>query len=450
MASEIKVEVTHKETIKPSSPTPSHLQITNLSVFDQLSPDVYIPLLLFYPNNSSDDDDEVNKIDHHSLVAEKSKLLKASLSETLTHFYPFAGKFQYNVSISCNDHGTAFSEAQVNCPILKILDKPDFGILRKLLPTDIASTQADTGYLLLVQANFFECGGLAIGVSSSHIISDAYTLRTFIKSWADIALMGTFTTDRHAVLPQKFGAAATLFPQLDFLNSAQPAVEFAEEKCITKRFVFDASNIAALKSRAASAALPNPTRVEAVSALIWKCVWEASRVSTSGIVRPSEWSLVVNIRKILVQQPLADDLMGNLVGVFTVKTEAREVVDIDVQSLVTKLRKGVEEFKAKYGNGVSGVEVCHFFKEFRNFMTRDADNYNCSSWCRFPFYETNFGWGNPLWVCQCIGVKNLFVLMDTRNGDGVEASLTFNEEVMAVFETNKNLLEYASVNPAVI
>ncbi|KAL6269030.1 hypothetical protein ACE6H2_025941 [Prunus campanulata] len=33
MASEIKVEVIHKETIKPSSPTPHHLRTSNLSVF---------------------------------------------------------------------------------------------------------------------------------------------------------------------------------------------------------------------------------------------------------------------------------------------------------------------------------------------------------------------------------------------------------------------------------
>ncbi|KAI5332701.1 hypothetical protein L3X38_022830 [Prunus dulcis] len=448
MVSEMKVEVTHKETIKPSSPTPSHLQTTNLSVFDQLSPDVYIPLLLFYPNNSRDD--EANNIDHHSSVAERSKILKTSLSETLTHFYPFAGEFQYNVSISCNDHGAAFFEARVNCPISTILDEPDFVILKKLLPTGIGSTQADTGYLLLVQANFFDCGGLAIGVSSSHIITDAYTLSTFIKSWADIALMASTTTDHHALLPKKFGAAATLFPQLDFLNSPQPALEFAEEKCITKRFVFHASKIAALKSRAASATVPNPTRIEAVSALIWKCATETSQLSNSGVVRASEWSSVVNIRKILVQQPLAYDLMGNLVGLFSVRTEASEVVDIDVQSLVAKLRKGVEEFKIKYGNGVSGEEACQFFREFGNLMTRDVDNYNCSSWCRFPFYETNFGWGKPLWVCQSTGMKNLIVLMDTRDGVGIEVSLTFKEETMAVFETNKELLAYASVNPTVI
>ncbi|CAL9026153.1 unnamed protein product, partial [Prunus brigantina] len=94
MVSEVKVEVIRKETIKPSSPTPHHLRTSSLSVFDQLQPDMYISLLLFYPNNISDD--VVNNIDHNSLFAERSKLLKTSLSEALTQFYPFAGEFEYN------------------------------------------------------------------------------------------------------------------------------------------------------------------------------------------------------------------------------------------------------------------------------------------------------------------------------------------------------------------
>lgn len=52
MGIEVKVEVIHKETIK-SSPTPPHLQTTKLSVFDQLFPDIYVPLLLFYPKKGS-------------------------------------------------------------------------------------------------------------------------------------------------------------------------------------------------------------------------------------------------------------------------------------------------------------------------------------------------------------------------------------------------------------
>ncbi|CAN6562017.1 unnamed protein product [Malus baccata var. baccata] len=445
MASEMKVEVTYKETIKPSSPTPSHLKTTQLSVFDQLAPDVFVPLLLFYPSNINSD--AVDSIDHHSSVAERSNILKASLSEALTHFYPFAGTFQYNVSISCDDHGVAFLQAHVNCPMSKILEKPDFEILRQLLPASQGSSQAETGHLLLIQANFFECGGLAIAVSSSHIIIDGYTLSTFIQSWAAVALASSTVSTDHVLLTPKFDVAVSLFPQLDFLNSPPPAMELVEEKCISKRFVFEASKAAALKSKAVSTSVPNPTRIESVSALIWKCATAASR-SNSGVVRQSVWSTNASLRKI-VQRPLAENLMGNLVGMIVVKIEASEVVDIDFPSVVAKLRKGMEEFKEKYANGVSGEEACGFMKDFGDRIKR-VDNYHCSSWCRFPFYEANFGWGKPLWVCQTITMKNVAMFTDTRDGEGIEALVTLSEEDMAKFECDKELLAYASVNPTVM
>lgn len=53
-------------------------------------------------------------------------------------------------------------------------------------------------------------------------------------------------------------------------------------------------------------------------------------------------------------------------------------------------------------------------------------------------------------MTQCMEFKNMIVLTDTRDGDGVEASLTLNEEVMAIFESNEELLAYASLNPSVI
>ncbi|PQQ12573.1 BAHD acyltransferase [Prunus yedoensis var. nudiflora] len=216
MASEIKVEIIHKETIKPSSPSPHHLAKSKLSIFDQMTPEIYVPLLLLYPSNNCDDE-----VDHHSLFSERSHLLKTSLSEALTHFYVFAGEFEYNVSISCNDHGVGFIESQVYCPISKVLDKPNFGILKQLIPTAIESKQAEAGHLLLVQVNLFECGGLTIGVSISHKVADASTLSTFIKSWAAIALGSASTTD-HVLLPTEFGVASTLFPPQDFFNSPQP------------------------------------------------------------------------------------------------------------------------------------------------------------------------------------------------------------------------------------
>ncbi|PQM43088.1 BAHD acyltransferase [Prunus yedoensis var. nudiflora] len=411
MASEIKVKVIHKEIIKPSSPTPHHLKNTSLSVFDQITSEVYVPVLLFYPISS---DEVINNIDHHSLFAEKSNLLKISLSEILTHFYPWAGEFVYNSSISCNDQGATFVEARVNCPISQILGQPDLGIQKQLVPNDIeCRTKSGKGYLLLVQANFFECGGVAIGVSISHKIGDAYTLSKFINSWAAIALDSTTTTD---VLP--------------------PA-QF--ENCVTRTLVFDASNIAALKSKAASATVPNPTRVEVVSALIWKCMMEASR-SNLGFVRPSSWCQFVNMRKVLVKHS-ADDLVGNFFGHFVAKTEESEV-DHDVQSLVAKMRKSFEELK--------WVDVLQLCKELGELIGKvDVDNYCSTSLCRFPFYKANFGWGKPSWMSMPAGaveIKNIISLMDVRDGNGIQARLSLKAEDMAIVESNRELLTYASLN----
>ncbi|XP_061994351.1 BAHD acyltransferase At5g47980-like [Rosa rugosa] len=446
MCSEMVIEVISKETVTPSSSSLHHLRTSNLSVFDHLLPDVYVPLLVFYPNNSITDH-KINIVDHHhSMITERSKLLKTSLSKTLSRFYPFAGRiFSHNniLSICCNDNGAAFIETRVNCPISKVMEKHNSGILSQLLPNDLQSTFESTGYLLLVQANFFECGGLAIGITISHKIADGFTLGTFIRSWAAMCL----GSDVVALPATEFGVPASLYPQQDlFINSLSTSREYVNsEACVNQRFVFDASNIVRLKSKATSATVPNPTRVEVVTALLWKCAMEASR-SNLSFTRPAMLFLAANMRKVLKHPTL----MGNLVGyVFAAKTQEG---DATLQSLVAIIRKSIEEFKVKYGEGVSGDAICQNFKEHGDLMdNNDINNYICSSWCRFGFYEANFGWGKPSWVTfPGLKIKNTIVLIDTKDGEGMEAFLSLKEEDMAVIETNKELLAYASLNPTII
>ena len=44
--------------------------------------------------------------------------------------------------------------------------------------------------------------------------------------------------------------------------------------------------------------------------------------------------------------------------------------------------------------------------------------------------------------------KNIIVLMETRNGDGIEAWMTLDEEEMAILERDMELLTYASLDPS--
>ncbi|KAK3223556.1 hypothetical protein Dsin_010581 [Dipteronia sinensis] len=91
MSTSMKIEVIGRETIKPSSPTPSNLRNFKLSFLDQQAPITYIQLVLFYPFNCSN---EVGKI---------CRSLKASLSKSLTMFYPFAGLLGESMNLLCSN-----------------------------------------------------------------------------------------------------------------------------------------------------------------------------------------------------------------------------------------------------------------------------------------------------------------------------------------------------------
>ncbi|KAF3440182.1 hypothetical protein FNV43_RR18461 [Rhamnella rubrinervis] len=308
----MKIEVFHRETIQPSSPTPHHLRSFKLCLMDQHAGVMYTSIVLFYPNSNVDGN--VN------LAAERSQLLKKTLSETLTHFYPLAGRIRSNLYVECNDEGAEFVEARINCSISKILENPDVERLKEFLPIDIASKEAETGPLLRVQATSFECGGMAIGVSMSHKVSDAASLCTFIKSWSSIALGGS---NDLLYLPE-FVGASLIFPPREHLGNSSESksgatFKLVRNKCSTRRFVFDAPMIAALQRKAASESVKKPTRVEAVSALIWKCAMEASS-ATKGPTRPSTLMQCVNIRS-SVLPALPESFLGNLIDFFAVKVE---------------------------------------------------------------------------------------------------------------------------------
>lgn len=76
---------------------------------------------------------------------------------------------------------------------------------------------------------------------------------------------------------------------------------------------------------------------------------------------------------------------------------------------------------------------------------QEVEMYRFSNWIRFPFYNIDFGFGKPIWVCTTnVPIKNIVVLMSTRAGDGIEAWVTLAEQVMAKFECHHELLEFVS------
>lgn len=253
----MKVFVFTRQTIIPSSPTPSHLRHVQLSFLDQINNPVFMPMVYFYPSEPGTNDIRVKTL-------ERTDRLKSSLSEILSRFYPLAGRAKEDRFIECNDTGVYYTEAEAKCQLSQFLAQPDPAKLNKLLPCELE----DSGDLLLaIQVNIFDCGGIGIGVCFSHIIMDAISIVTFMNSWAAVG-----RGDRcNAVLPS-FNLAS-LFPHKDILSNFNRKVGIAKEKIVTKRFVFTDSAISALRAKYAA----KPTRVEALSTFIWSRYVVATR-----------------------------------------------------------------------------------------------------------------------------------------------------------------------------
>lgn len=219
----LEIEIQTRKMLKPSSPTPNHLRILKLSLFDQMASRLHVPILFHYLPTSEE-----------GIIAETCDKLQKSLGETLTKFYPLAGRFREDeLSIHCNDEGVEYVETEVNADLAEFLhQEPKTELLNDLLP-EMDHTSSP---LLGIQVNLFNCGGIVMGIQISHILADGFTLGTFVKEWTSISQTGTAKD----CLPS-FGHLPSLFPSRVLSGPYILPSSDRGTKIVTRRFVFDVS-----------------------------------------------------------------------------------------------------------------------------------------------------------------------------------------------------------------
>jgi shikimate O-hydroxycinnamoyltransferase len=427
----VNVEVICNETIKPSSPTPHYLRHYKLSFLDQISPPVFMPLVLFYP-----------KEDCTNLTnLEQSIRIKKSLSEALTRFYPLAGRVKDNLYIDCNDEGVYYVEAKANCQLHEFLDDPIPAELNKFLPLALDDVN---DLLAIVQVTLFSCGGIAISLGMSHKVADGLSCFMFLKTWAAIAR-------GHTNMPSPLFDSATLFPP-KALTGFEPRTGIVKDNIVTKRFVFDASAIAALRAKYTDNTSIEyqrlPTRVEALSAFIWSRFMATTQPKSD----PNKIYTVlhaINLRTRL-DPPLPENNFGNISRI------AISVPSIDTNNecydIVNQVRDSIREVNVDYVKKLQESDGhLNFMKERAASIKKgEVVSFSFTSLCRFPIYEADFGWGKPVWVGSAsLTFKNLVTFFDTNSGNGIEAWVNLKEEDMVKFERDEELLAYVSSTPIV-
>ncbi|KAI3847986.1 hypothetical protein MKX03_001098 [Papaver bracteatum] len=457
----MKVDVISREIIKPSHPTPPYLKTHKLSFLDQFALRVYIPLLLYYTGGDKENITDTNT---------RCNVIKKSLAKTLTKFYLLAGKIvndEIERFVDCNDDGVDFCETKVsNChELTQVIKEPDFLEQVKLfLPFDPSDHEKtfSCASVLSVQVNVFEdCGGMVIGLCVNHKVADASSIAAFVNDWATIA-RGMVTNDPDLQINGPSSEVQSLFPQKENGTGFKiPSFPKDETVPVTKKFAFEASKLAELKERCKFTGETEdvrggykPSRVEALSTFLWKCFIDIDQAKTKAVA-PARVYLAtnaVNIRSRMVPQ-LPTSSFGNMVAItdaiFTINNgENTGINDPYYPKLVQKFRDAVKRVDGEYIAALQSTDLLlnKMTKLFEHVLNGQTLSVSFTSWCRFPFYETDFGWGKPIWVSRCpISMKNIVVLLDSdSSGDGIEAYVTLAKEDMVEFEHHEELLALIS------
>ncbi|KAH6820198.1 hypothetical protein C2S53_003434 [Perilla frutescens var. hirtella] len=426
----IEREIIWSENVRPSSPTPQNLKTYKLPMLDQVVPSILAPITLYFSNT-------VEISDHESFISHTTETLKRSLSLILSRYYPLAGRVGGDGhSIDCNDEGVPFVVARFKgCSLSDhVLKNPDPNLLCRLLPCDVRwcadhEKGGPHSSVALIQVNYFDCGGIAVAVVIWHKVVDAVAKCSFIKSWA-AAARGSST---EAACPN-FISQALFSHKEELLKRSVPLSAVLKlGNAVMRRYVFDAAAVSKLKAECGG--VERPTRVEAVSAHIWKCFMAASLENNKSF---SVLSHVVNLRR-RVRPPFPSECFGNWAAAVGAASSNEKEADLGV--LVRKIRDSIKMVDGDYVDRLRGDGGVSGYQENLGRTWSDVpvggDGLTISSLCNSDFYSIDFGWGKPVWLTSPCDSKPQFVntvcLMDGRNGDGVEAWVILHQDYMPVF-----------------
>ncbi|KAK6789933.1 hypothetical protein RDI58_013733 [Solanum bulbocastanum] len=423
---DIKVEIISKEIIKPFSPSSKSRKSHKLSLLDQKAPNCYTTFVLFYNKNSSSDLENV--IDS----------LKVSLSKTLSYLNPLAGRVKDGITVECNDQGVDLTHANVHEDMSNVLTHLKIQVLRKLLPMN-PLTRSDDNVLLALQITCFACGGIAIGVCISHLITDGSSIATFLKTWASIShsqeknininISDNLFMDCINIFPPKEVHSFSVF-QFGGKDQLQP-------KMAARRFVFNEFNILALNTKAER----STSRVQAVLAFVWEAVIAAmQKRNNNNSIKNYVIRIPIDLRR-RIQPPLPQQTMGNIIHMVEANWEVSEG-PLDYRLLVKKIQDSIKNV-TKHGYDVKNMD------DRVRTLNKEERILGSTSFCKFPFYDIDFGWGRPKWASVGSIAPNLVVLMDTSDGKGIEVWLGLVEEDMATLEKNQEFFKFVSPSQSI-
>ncbi|XP_047947324.1 stemmadenine O-acetyltransferase-like [Salvia hispanica] len=408
------VQIISKEVMKPSPHTFKNLK---LSYIDRSLPSIYIPFIFFY---NADEPTGLNTSNHIQI----SQILKHSLLATLPSFYPLAGKLKHGMYVDCSDSASGFEfvEAKVHSELETALQGSTVTDMKLLLPSYCTDFDHAGWPLLVVQVTFFDCGGLAIAISVSHKIADFASAMSFVAAWA-----ATCRGEKTEIPPSILGTypyfrPLSWVPFSPLMKYYKPSDEY-----VTERFIFDKKKIDILRQATTASpesATKDPSRVELVSAFIWKH-FIAARSKKNKIFAAQ---MAVSLRQRTDPPGILENVFGNcFMSSLAFGDPSREL-----HHLVSRLREAIRKVRDGYITKMMSREC--YLKELAMLavlmVTGQMEWCYFTSWRGFSAYKVDYGWGQPCrFATPSLAIKNMVVLVNS-GGDDIEAIVTMLPEVV--------------------
>ncbi|KAL3625461.1 hypothetical protein CASFOL_030915 [Castilleja foliolosa] len=383
--------------------------------------------------------------------------LKNSLSLTLKHFLPMAGKVFID-----NNSGMPVSQyvaGQDSVSLTVAVSYTDFVNLSGYHPRDTAQLHVFAPDLsdafsmttrlsvLAVQLTLFPNQGVCVGVTAGHAIFDEASLILFINKWAslnrndhDLAALPFYDRD---LVKDGYQRAMECWrdvsPRLS--HSASPvSTVILNEHMREATFVMSVADIRKLKNLAIASNSEKQLGLIRVSSFVVACAYLWSCKAKSAAIVGEEvdddeadyFIFPVNCRRHL-DPPLPDNYFGNCSTMVTTESTYGKLKGEKGFLVAAEVISGAIE--KTVGNGIDGSPKFYLYFADRLGEMVGKRMFSVAGSSGLDFYGTEFGWGRPV-KFETLHSNELIVAFFSKSREqqgGIEICLSMSKVKLDAF-----------------
>ncbi|KAK1609662.1 hypothetical protein QYE76_033335 [Lolium multiflorum] len=310
--------------------------------------------------------------------------MRNGFARALVPYYPVAGRVAPSgLVVDCTGEGIWFVDAAARCALADVDDLDSCPLLipaELLLPLPPAGEKLD-GFILMVQATRFTCGGYAVGITFSHAVFDGQSAAQFLRTVGELAR----GFPGPSVVPVWDRDA---FPDPP---TSPPPQHLTEFKFVTQVADISAESIARVKDEFKSSTGEGCSTFDAVTAVVFKC-----RAQALAEAFPDDAEVGVGfaagtrhlLRGVL---PAVDGYYGSCVYLACFTRTSRAVREAALAELVGAVRVAKDAVAPRFVDWMRGG-VGHYT------VPLDYSTVILSDWSRLGFDEVDYGLGVPGYV----------------------------------------------------